>query len=69
MQFAIILDFVIIAPLGAIMMPSLGISAGQFGVAVSAFAFGTGVSAAKHPSTNGAYRGSQTLTGINRLAE
>ena len=35
-QFTIILDFIIMSPLGAILMPSLDITAGQFGVAVSA---------------------------------
>lgn len=44
-QFTIILDFIIMAPLGAMMMPSLGITAGQFGVAVSAYAFSAGFSA------------------------
>lgn len=43
-QFTIILDFIIMSPLGAILMPSLGITAGQFGVAVSAYAFSAGVS-------------------------
>ncbi|MBR0692415.1 MFS transporter [Bradyrhizobium lablabi] len=43
-QFTIILDFIIMSPLGAILMPSLNITAGQFGVAVSAYAFSAGVS-------------------------
>jgi predicted MFS family arabinose efflux permease len=43
-QFTIILDFVIMSPLGAIIMPALNITAGQFGVAVSAYAFSAGVS-------------------------
>ncbi|MDH6263967.1 MFS transporter [Bradyrhizobium sp. BR13661] len=43
-QFTIILDFIIMSPLGAIMMPSLNITAGQFGVAVSAYAFSAGLS-------------------------
>ena len=43
-QFTIILDFVIMSPLGAILMPSLDITAGQFGVAVSAYAFSAGLS-------------------------
>src|ERR1700761_3140491 len=43
-QFTIILDFMIMSPLGAIIMPSLGISAAQFGVAVSAYAFSAGIS-------------------------
>jgi predicted MFS family arabinose efflux permease len=43
-QFTIILDFTIMSPLGAIIMPSLGITAAQFGVAVSAYAFSAGIS-------------------------
>jgi predicted MFS family arabinose efflux permease len=43
-QFTIILDFIIMSPLGAIMMPSLGITPAQFGVAVSAYAFSAGAS-------------------------
>jgi predicted MFS family arabinose efflux permease len=44
-QFTIILDFIIMSPLGAILMPALNITAGQFGVAVSAYAFSAGISA------------------------
>ena len=44
-QFTIILDFIIMSPLGAILMPALDITAGQFGVAVSAYAFSAGISA------------------------
>ena len=43
-QFTIILDFMIMSPLGAIIMPALNITAGQFGVAVSAYAFSAGIS-------------------------
>ena len=43
-QFTIILDFTIMSPLGAIIMPALDITAGQFGVAVSAYAFSAGIS-------------------------
>ena len=43
-QFTIILDFTIMSPLGAIIMPALEITAGQFGVAVSAYAFSAGIS-------------------------
>ena len=42
-QFTIILDFIIMSPLGAILMPALNISAAQFGVAVSAYAFSAGI--------------------------
>lgn len=43
-QFTIILDFIIMSPLGAILMPALDITATQFGVAVSAYAFSAGLS-------------------------
>jgi predicted MFS family arabinose efflux permease len=43
-QFTIILDFVIMSPLGAIIMPALNITPAQFGVAVSAYAFSAGIS-------------------------
>jgi predicted MFS family arabinose efflux permease len=43
-QFTVILDFIIMSPLGAIIMPALNISAGQFGVAVSSYAFSAGIS-------------------------
>jgi predicted MFS family arabinose efflux permease len=44
LQFTVILDFMIISPLGAIVMPSLHISPRQFGFAVSSYAFSAGVS-------------------------
>jgi predicted MFS family arabinose efflux permease len=43
-QFTIILDFMIMSPLGAIIMPALNITATQFGIAVSAYAFSAGIS-------------------------
>src|SRR6202162_3040118 len=43
-QFTVILDFIIMSPLGAIIMPALNITASQFGVAVSAYAFSAGIS-------------------------
>jgi predicted MFS family arabinose efflux permease len=43
-QFTIILDFTIMSPLGAIIMPALDITATQFGVAVSAYAFSAAIS-------------------------
>jgi predicted MFS family arabinose efflux permease len=43
-QFTLILDFTIMSPLGAIIMPTLGVTAAQFGVAVSAYAFSAGIS-------------------------
>jgi len=44
LQFTIILDFMIISPLGAIMMPTLHMSPQQFGLAVSSYAFSAGAS-------------------------
>jgi len=44
LQFTIILDFMIISPLGAILMPALNISPAQFGLVVSAYAFSAGAS-------------------------
>lgn len=44
LQFTIILDFMIISPLGALLMPALKITPAQFGTVVSAYAFSAGVS-------------------------
>lgn len=44
LQFTIILDFIIISPLGDILMKSLDMSTSQFGFAVSAYAFSAGAS-------------------------
>ncbi len=44
LQFTIILDFMIISPLGAMVMPALEISTQQFGWIVSVYAFSAGVS-------------------------
>jgi predicted MFS family arabinose efflux permease len=44
LQFSIILDFMIISPLGAIIMPDLGITPQRFGEIVSAYAFSAGIS-------------------------
>jgi predicted MFS family arabinose efflux permease len=44
LQFAVILDFMIISPLGALIMPALAITPKQFGLVVSAYAFSAGVS-------------------------
>lgn len=43
-QFTIILDFMILSPLGAILMPALSITPAQFGFVVSAYAFSAGAS-------------------------
>ena len=44
LQFAVILDFMIMSPLGAVIMPALQISTRQFGSVVSAYAFSAGLS-------------------------
>ncbi|HYP32182.1 MAG TPA: MFS transporter [Burkholderiaceae bacterium] len=44
LQFAVILDFMLMAPLGALIMPALAITPKQFGLVVSAYAFSAGVS-------------------------
>lgn len=41
-QFTIILDFMVLSPLGAILMPELKITPSQFGMVVSAYAFSAG---------------------------
>jgi predicted MFS family arabinose efflux permease len=43
LQFAVILDFMLMAPLGAVIMPALSIGPAQFGTVVSAYAFAAGV--------------------------
>ncbi len=43
LQFTIVLDFMILSPLGPILMPQLSINARQFGLVVSAYAFSAGV--------------------------
>jgi len=44
LQFSVILDFMIMSPLGALIMPAMEISPRQFGVIVSAYAFSAGIS-------------------------
>jgi len=43
-QFTVILDFMVMSPLGDILMKSLTIKPSHFGIAVSAYAFSAGVS-------------------------
>ncbi len=43
-QFTIVLDFMVMSPLGDFMIKALHISPGQFGIAVSAYAFSAGIS-------------------------
>jgi predicted MFS family arabinose efflux permease len=42
LQFAVILDFMLMSPLGAVIMPTLKIAPAQFGFVVSAYAFSAG---------------------------
>ncbi|HEX4583309.1 MAG TPA: MFS transporter [Burkholderiaceae bacterium] len=44
LQFTVILDFMVLSPLGAILMPALKISPAQFGLVVSIYAFSAGAS-------------------------
>ncbi len=44
MQFTIVLDFMLLAPLAALVLPALRITPSQFGWVVSAYAFSAGVS-------------------------
>ena len=44
LQFAVILDFMLMSPLGALIMPDLKIQPSQFGLVVSAYAFSAGIS-------------------------
>jgi len=42
LQFTVILDFMVLSPLGAILMDKLGVTTQQFGLVVSAYAFSAG---------------------------
>ncbi len=44
LQFAVILDFMIMSPLGAMIMPAMSMTTQQFGLVVSAYAFSAGIS-------------------------
>lgn len=44
LQFTVVLDFMILAPLGDILMKTMGLSTKQFGNVVSAYAFSAGIS-------------------------
>lgn len=43
-QFTVILDFMVLSPLGAILIPELNITTAQFGWVVSGYAFSAGIS-------------------------
>lgn len=44
LQFSVILDFMVLSPLSAILLPALDITTAQFGLVVSAYAFSAGAS-------------------------
>ena len=44
LQFTVVLDFMILSPLGALLLRDLGIKTSQFGLLVSAYAFSAGIS-------------------------
>src|SRR5215218_6518559 len=44
LQFTVILDFMVLSPLGALLMQELSITTSQFGLVVSAYAFSAGAS-------------------------
>lgn len=44
LQFSVILDFMVLSPLGYILLPTLNIDTKQFGVVVAAYAFSAGAS-------------------------
>jgi predicted MFS family arabinose efflux permease len=43
-QFSVVLDFMVMSPLGDMLMKSMDLSTSQFGFAVSGYAFSAGVS-------------------------
>src|SRR5712671_2527279 len=43
-QFTVVLDFMVMSPLGDILMKSMNLSTTQFGFAVSSYAFSAGIS-------------------------
>ncbi|RAI99838.1 putative MFS family arabinose efflux permease [Chitinophaga skermanii] len=43
LQFTIVLDFMVLSPLGAILMPTMHITPSQFGLVVSAYAISAGI--------------------------
>ena len=44
LQFSIILDFMVLSPLGPILRPALNVSTAQFGIVVAAYAISAGLS-------------------------
>jgi len=44
LQFTVMLDFMILSPLGAVLMDELHVSTAKFGLVVAAYAFSAGIS-------------------------
>ncbi|MDD2365949.1 MAG: MFS transporter [Desulfuromonadaceae bacterium] len=44
LQFTVVVDFMVLSPLGAFLMPGLGITTSQFGIVVSVYAISAGAS-------------------------
>ena len=44
LQFTVVLDFMVLSPLGAILLDELHIELSRFGLVVSAYAFSAGIS-------------------------
>ena len=44
LQFTVVLDFMILSPLGALLLEKLSVAPSQFGLVVSAYAFSAGTS-------------------------
>ena len=44
LQFSVIVDFMILSPLGALLLRDLHVTTSQFGLVVSAYAFSAGLS-------------------------
>ena len=44
LQFTVILDFMVLSPLSAILLPELHVATSQFGLLVSVYAFSAGAS-------------------------
>jgi predicted MFS family arabinose efflux permease len=45
LQFTVVLDFMVLSPLGAVLLDELSMNTSQFGIVVSAYAFSAGVAA------------------------
>ena len=43
-QFTVVLDFMVMSPLGDLLMKSMGLTTTQFGWSISAYAFSAGIS-------------------------